>query len=224
VSGWPAPQRPPEIIPFSPDYLSGVINIHDEEPLRTERARHEYETYFSLPKTKTFLAMRRGAPTAYATMGKGEDFPNCVHEWGGRADDLLCLLQKLSSVTGRNEVAILTPAGENELISLLNRLKTRRIFEYLAMMKVVNLEETAKAIAAHLFQGQTDFKILSVNGEAIIQLREERVRPRSERTLVRLLFGPDRPADLLNEASPAMARALECIFPIPLFIWGLDSV
>jgi N-acetylglutamate synthase-like GNAT family acetyltransferase len=220
----PAGRRPPEFIPYSLDYLPEIINIHERELLRTERSRREYEVYFSLPKTKTLLAVREGNVTAYAVMGKGEDFPNCVHEWGGDSDDVLWVTRKMTSSTRDHEIIFLAPSEENEMTKLLQSASARRVFEYLAMMKVVNAAELSSVISHHFFDKDLKFKIVPHKNEVSIELGNECARLANERMLVRLLFGPDRPAELLKEASSATSRALKNVFPIPLFIWGLDSV
>ena len=42
--------------------------------------------------------------------------------------------------------------------------------------------------------------------------------------LARLLFGPDKPSILLTGLSRKAHTALDKARPIPLFVWGLDSV
>jgi hypothetical protein len=51
-----------------------------------------------------------------------------------------------------------------------------------------------------------------------------RVALDAERNLPRLLFGPDLPSSLLRGFSRETLSALDTALPIPLFIWGLDSV
>jgi N-acetylglutamate synthase-like GNAT family acetyltransferase len=220
----PADRRPPRFAPYTPDYLPEIIRIHEREALRTERSPREYEVYFSLPKTKTLLAVREGVVTAYAVMGKGEDFPNCVHEWGGSADDVLWLTQKMASERRDQEIIFLASAEENEMTNRLQRARARRVFEYLAMMKIVNPADLSSEISRHFFDDDMQFKIVPYENEVSVEAGKVRARLANERMVVRLLFGPDRPANLLKSCSPTMNRTLKNILPIPLFIWGLDSV
>ena len=69
-----------------------------------------------------------------------------------------------------------------------------------------------------------DFRILRTEPGFMIRIGAEEVAVPDERTLPRILFGPDTASNLLQGLSSATAAALDQALPIPLFIWGLDSV
>jgi len=221
----PAEGRSCTIVPYSASYLPEIMNIHEREPYRTERATHEYETYFSLPRTRTLLSLRDGEVTAYAVMGKGEDFRNCVHEWGGAAEDLLRLVRALAFEAESKEVLILAPAARNEFTEMLRSMRLPEISEPLAMMKIVDLERLAAKVQAYIAAKiEKRFDIFEEQKGFTLKLGSHSAHLAHEGMLVRLLFGPDPPTQALNHAPHAMARSLAKALPIPLFIWGLDSV
>lgn len=235
-----------KIVPYSPEHLSAVVDIHERETCRTERPRKEYEAYFGLPKTRTLLAVRGNTVTAYAVMGKGEDFRSCVHEWGGDASDVLCLVRAFARSSSTGEIVILTPAYESEFTHFLKQMQLLNVFEYLAMMRVIDVEGLLSLLqewrrdlshfprTIHIHPanqvGLGDslpapvFRIVRTQAGIDIKVGEEEARLDQEQKLARLLFGPDSPSSLLRGLSPETIHALESVLPIPLFIWGLDSV
>ena len=214
-----------KVIPYSPERLSAIIDIHERETCRTERTRNEYETYFGIPKTKTLLAMRGNTVTAYAAMGKGEDFRSCVHEWGGDANDVLCLAHTFARSSSMGEIVILTPSQENDFTRLLKQMRLMKIFEYLAMIRVIDAEGPSSILHDHLsLRLGRNFQIERSQTGLSIKVGDEEIILDQEQKLMRLLFGPDSASSLLRGFSPETIHSLESELPIPLFIWGLDSV
>ena len=214
-----------EVHPYLPRRLPDIVKIHGTEALRTERATKEYETYLGLPKTRTLLAVRGGDVTANAVMGKGEDLRNCVHDWGGNSQDLLCLAREFAESTKTGEIMILAPAQENEFTRLLRQKGVPSAFEYLAMIRVIDVEGLSSVIHGHMSEllGR-DFHISEGEEGVRIAVGDEETRIEPGRNLARLLFGPEAPSSLLDGLSRETLSALDHALPIPLFIWGLDSV
>jgi hypothetical protein len=213
------------VVPYSRRHLSAVIELHEREVLRTERSSEEYEAYLGIPKTKALVAMRGNSVTAYAVMGKGEDFRYCIHEWGGEARDLLCLVRTFFSSSNLAELIILAPVHESEFTRLLQQMQVPKAFEYLAMMKIIDVDGFSKVLNDYLHDRLEQSFRISRDGSGLkVQVGTEEIPVEREQTLVRALFGPDSPSRLLRGLSHETASALDEALPIPLFIWGLDSV
>jgi hypothetical protein len=212
------------VVPYSPRYLSAIMEIHNCESLRTERTEEVWEAYLGLPKSKTLLALRGDKITAYAVMGKGEDFKRCILEWGGDAQDFLCLMREFAAAAG-GEIMILVPVYSCELTELLERMRLPKVFEYLAMIRIIDVEGLSSVIRERMqaLLG-ADFQILRVESGIKIKIGEEETTEARPGTLPRILFGPDAASTLLRGLSRTTAPALDKALPIPLFIWGLDSV
>lgn len=218
----PSPCR---VIPYSPRYLPAITKIHRRDPLRTARSAKEYDTYLDLPRTNTLIAKRDKDVTAYAVMGKGEDLRNCVHDWGGEAEDLLCLVRDFMGLTDKGELMILAPAQRSEFTQMLNRMRIPKTFEYLAMMRVIDVEALSAHIGDHMSEKLgREFRIHPSGSEVTIRVGDEETMIDPPRNLVRVLFGPEMPSKLLGGLSRETLSALDRALPIPLFIWGLDSV
>jgi hypothetical protein len=214
-----------KIVPYSSRHLPDIIEIHGRETLLTERATKEYETYLNLPKTATLLAMRDGKASAYAVMGKGEDLRNCMHEWGGNPQDLLCLARELADSLEKGEIMILAPKRQNEFTRLLTQMKTQHKSDYLAMIRVIDVDGVSSVVRDHVSDrlGQ-DFQIFRDRSGIKVRVGREEAPLDAERNLPRLLFGPDLPSSLLRGFSRETLSAFDTALPIPFFIWGLDSV
>jgi predicted N-acetyltransferase YhbS len=213
------------VVPYSPRYLPAVIKIHNRETLRTERTAKEYETYLGLPKTRALLAVRDGEVTAYAVMGKGEDLRYCVHDWGGNPQDLLCLVHEFNSTTESGGIMVLTPGQPNEFTRLLRQANIPSAFEYLSMIRVIDVEGLSSLIGDDL-SGRLgkNFNISRTDSGVKIAIGDEQSLVTPERNLVRVLFGPESPSSLLTGLSQETLSALDEALPISLYVWGLDSV
>jgi hypothetical protein len=214
-----------DIVPYSSRYLPAVIKIHNRELHRTERTAKEYETYLGLPKTHTLLSLRGGEVTAYAVMGKGEDLRNCVHDWGGDAQDLLRLVREFIVSGESSAIMVLTPGEPGEFMQLLRQANIPSAFEHLSMIRVLDVEALSALVGEHISNriGKS-FGIRRTGSGVKIVVGDEEALVEPERNLVRVVFGPEAPSRLLSGISPETLSALDEALPIPLFVWGLDSV
>lgn len=213
-----------KIVPYAPRYLQAVMETYDRKGLRTQRTKKEWEAYLGLPKSRKLLALRGDRVTAYAVLGKGKDFKRCILEWGGEPQDILSLMYEFASSIG-GEIMILVPAYETKFMRLLEQMGLPRIFEYLAMMRIIDVEGISSLIREYMAnQHGADFQILTSDSGFTIRIGKEKAAIPNERALPRILFGPDAASSLLGGLSRETASALDKVLPIPLFIWGLDSV
>lgn len=72
-------------------HLTGVIGLHEVEPIRTHRSLNEYAALLSLPKTLVLVSKRDNQVTAYAVIAQAVNKQG-VTEYGGPADDVLLLI------------------------------------------------------------------------------------------------------------------------------------
>jgi hypothetical protein len=104
-------------------------------------------------------------------------------------------------------------------------MRLTKVFEYLAMMRVVDVDGFSSLLDRTLSPRLgVSFQILKREKDFRVKVGKEESVLGQEQGLVRLLFGPDLPAGLLREFSQKTLNMLESALPIPLFIWGFDSV
>jgi hypothetical protein len=214
-----------EIVPYAPDRLPEIIEIHDRELLRTERTTEEYETYFSLPRIHTLLALRDGRVSAYAVMGKGRDLRGFMHDWGGEPEDLLCLARELGSLSGTGEIYVLAPTEENDFTSLLTEMSAQKTYMKLVMLSVIDTVGLSSIVSEHVSNRlERDFRIAQDATGVKMKVGRDEAYVEPSRMLASAMFGPEPPSSSLSGFSQDTLSALDKVLPIPLFIWGLDWV
>jgi predicted N-acetyltransferase YhbS len=212
-------------VPYTPELLHEIKEIHDRESLRTERTAKEYETYFALPGVRALLAMRDGRVTAYAVMGKGRDLRGFMHDWGGDPQDLLCLVRELSVLSDADEVFVLAPTEENKFARLLASMGTPGMYMKFVMFSIINVEGVSSIISDSVSNRLgCEFEIIRDATGVKLKVGCEETCVEPDRMLVNVLFGPDSPSTILSGFSSETLSAMDKTFPIPLFIWGLDWV
>ncbi|MFN8790462.1 MAG: GNAT family N-acetyltransferase [Bdellovibrionales bacterium] len=204
----------------SAEALSRLYNQHTVGSVRTTE---EIRQYLKIPQSHVYTAWKPdGTLGAFAVEGKGADLQNYIHEWGGQVPELLSLLSWIRK-SKQQPVTIITPAHSHNLNTKLKAHSSQ--FEgFLGMIKLVDTESFfAKIKRAFRGFGVADF-VLEKQGTGFLfgVGPDLLVVPRVE-DLVRLLFGPVdfRVFDFQN---PKSAETLSKVLPLPLWIWGWDSV
>jgi len=222
LSGAPKDSK---IVPYSPDRLPEIIEIHDREPLRTERTAKVYETYFSLLRIQTLLALRDDKLSAYAVMGKGRDLRGFMHDWGGEPRDLLRLAGEMAELSGTGEIYVLAPAHENGFTSFLTDMNVPGAFMKLVMLRVIDVDGLSSIVSEHVSDRLgMDFRIAQDSKGVKLTVGREEAYIEPARMLACVMFGPEPPSTFLSGFSEDTLSALDKVLPIPLFIWGLDWV
>ena len=214
-----------EIVPYAPERLPEIVEIHDRELLRTERTAKEYETYFALSRTQTLLALRDRKVSAYAVMGKGRDLRGFMHDWGGDPRDLLRLARELAALSETGEIYVLAPVHENDFTSLLTGMSVPSAFMKLIMLSVIDVNGLSSMVSGYVSSRLgRDFRIVQDVAGVKIKVGREEAYVEPARMLAGVMFGPEPPSSFLSGFSEDTLSALERALPIPLFIWGLDWV
>ncbi len=214
-----------ELVPYAPERLFEIIEIHDREYLRVDRTQKEYEKYFGLPRIQTLLALRDGKVSAYAVMGKGRDLRGFMHDWGGNPKDLMRLARELGDLSDTGEIYVLAPSCKNGFTTLLTDLGAPGAFMKLVMLNIVDVEGMAAIVSDYISRRlDKNFRIIQDDAGIKLEVGPEEAYVEPARMLVSVLFGPEPPSTFLSDFSAETLRALDEALPIPLFIWGLDWV
>lgn len=172
------------------------------------------------PDCAVRVARREQRLVAYAARGRGDDFPDIVHEWAGESASVLACLGDL--VEGRDWLGFLCPPSAPAMLGALSALGARRFPNDLAWFRVVDaavlwsqLCENAPALRALEISGDRH-QIACASAGGNIQLD-------ADAFLAWILRG-QRPAALDALLSPPQRRLIEAALPVPLYLWGFDSV
>lgn len=186
----------------------------------------------SIPDLEVRVARDATGVRGFAMRGRGDDLAEVIHEWGGDAGAaLLCCEALLDSHEPWNELFLMTPPASDPLSWSLRRAGARRIRNPLAWMRIASPTAFASDLASMLpgIAGLTlELEPAGDETTCLARLRSARGEIRLElRRLFDALFGnaqPEDPEACSNALEPAVGRAACDHLPIPLFVWGLESI
>ncbi|MCR9097751.1 MAG: GNAT family N-acetyltransferase [bacterium] len=186
----------------------------------------------SIPDLEVRVASDATGLRGFAMRGRGDDLVEVVHEWGGDADAaLLCCQALLEANEPWNELFLMTPPAQDALSWSLRQAGAHRVRKRLAWMRVAS----PSALAADLSSMLPGVSGLAIEVEPTAGATPVRIRLRSAhgetrldpRSLFDALFGcagPEDPTELARALEPCLGRAALAHLPIPLFVWGLESI
>ena len=197
---------------------------------RAERSPEETRALLAGPAMETLVLQHGGRIEAYTCMGRGEDLARTVHEWGGSTGGVLALLaEHLRRAARRGErepLFLMAPPTAGVLREALARVGAPSARGVLALGKLLDPEAAALLLAELVPGARTGVE----------------ARLRGSSTDLRVLVdGPAGsaeldPAQLLDVLLPAAGdrAAVERLaattgldltaLPLPLYLWGLDSI
>lgn len=201
-----------------------ILRLYAQHSTGSIRTVEDIRKFLQIPNSRVFTAWdRSNRLQAYAVEGKGADFGGYIHEWGGGVSKLLPLLA-FASQSVANNLTLITPAHSTNLIRKLVEAGAKEHSGVLGMIKVLNapslLGKIKKFVRAH---GIEDVVLEPREGKFYLGYKQEIFSTDAETDLVRLIFGPLK-ASQIHPFDPATAEVFEKMFPIPMWIWGWDSV
>lgn len=200
-----------------------IARLYTQHTVTSVRNAEDIRKFLQIPKTIVYTAWdSTGQLVAYAVEGKGADLTGYIHEWGGSVSNLLSLFSHIRKERG-TAFTVIAPAHSTNLIQKLKSLPGVVCAEgFLGMIKIINSEALFQKIKrAARSLGVTDFVLEQRDGEFVFGVGTDLVMISDEKDLVRILFGP------LNEVphlKPETQTTLQKFLPLPLWIWGWDSI
>ncbi|MGH0033731.1 MAG: GNAT family N-acetyltransferase [Myxococcota bacterium] len=218
-----------EVGPLEPREVPEVEALHSARAIGAEREAGVLASRLTAPGCTTVVARRDGRPVATATLGRGDDFPDVVHEWAGESAGVLGCLEWLSR--SRDALGLLSGPLDAGILRALRSAGAAVHPRPFALLRITDPE----ALWRRLSVGRTALaaRTLRAEGERLV-LGHRRARPGPHRLggewsmshpeALDLLFGsgpgPAPPACLTREERSDLEQAL----PWPLFLWGFDSI
>jgi GNAT superfamily N-acetyltransferase len=202
-----------------------LLRLFSQHTVSSIRTFEETRRYLQIPNSKVFTAWdSTGALRAYAIEGKGADLQGYVHEWGGGVSALLPLLQHIRKTLNK-PITIITPSHASNLRQKLADLKVREVHGFLGMIKILNPATLFGKVLRHARAdlGISEFVLEQRQKLYYFGVGKALFNTDSEADIVKLLFGPLTPSEIYK-FDPVTLEALNKVLPLPVWVWGWDSV
>tara|TARA_Y100000768_G_scaffold388079_1_gene381859 strand:+ start:42135 stop:43262 length:1128 start_codon:yes stop_codon:yes gene_type:complete len=206
---------------IDPKAISRVFQKHTVSSVRTENQVREY---LKIPNQRVYTAWdHAGQLVAYMAEGKGADLQDYIHEWGGAMDALFELATYIHK-TQKKTLQWMIPYHSMNLIRSLTERKINIHHGMLGMIKLLNAPRFAEKVQKYL-QGalkRTDIEISSSENGIQFSSQHSKVKF-TESEFVQYVFGPKVPFVATQMDSKDFDLVSSCL-PLPLWIWGWDSI
>jgi GNAT superfamily N-acetyltransferase len=222
-------------IPTTPQGLKFVQNNNiDPEPLLRLFSQHSVSTirtfdearrYLQIPNSRVYTAWDSSNNLrAYAIEGKGADLQGYIHEWGGGVSALLPLVQHIRT-TQKKSVTLIVPGHATNLRQQLANFNIREVVGFLGMIKILNAPSLFGKVLRHarVDLGFNDFVLEPRQSKFFFGNGKNLFSTDSEQDVVKLLFGPLSPSEIYKFDAET-TEVLNKLLPVPMWIWGWDSV
>ncbi len=205
----------------SPEALLRLYSLHSVNSVRTV---DDVRKFLAIPNTKLYTAWNSEHQLlAYAVEGKGADLNGYIHEWGGQVSDLLSLFSHVRSVK-KSPVTVIAPKHAENLIQQLKPYVPIVSEGFLGMMKIIHFEQLAAKIKRALrSEGFSQIVLEKHPQHYLFGYGDNLITLDHDSDLIRLLFGPID-MNSLDQFTPETKQIFSKIFPLPLWIWGWDSI
>lgn len=196
---------------------AALLQLYSQHTVSSIRTLEDIRRYLTIPNTQLYTVWdETGKLRAFAVEGKGADLNGYLHEWAGDVPSLLTLINRIVKHKEKPITLIMSSTAEN----LLRHLKTHPILineGYLGMIRPLNVNSIFNKVHRHARNlGISDF-VLAQNEQGFELGRGEMLYQISDlKTLTKVLFGPIETSQSDSTLYP--------ILPIPMWIWGWDSV
>jgi predicted GNAT family N-acyltransferase len=204
---------------------AAILKLYNRHTVGTVRTQEEIRQFLKIPNSKFYTCWdSKGMLLAYAAEGKGADLNGYIHEWGGGVTEVMNLVDEIRIRQNRN-LTLIAPAHAVNIADRYRQLEYKIHEGFLGMIKIVNFDQLAAKILRHARHdyGASQFILEKSKDGYLIGTHDQKIELFNDSSLIRLLFGPQRPSELLKLDS-GLSATLDRILPLRLWFWGWDSI
>ncbi len=204
-----------------PEALQKIYAQHTVHALRNTE---DFRQFLKIPNSHLFTAWnQQNRLLAYAVEGKGADLVNYVHEWGGQSDALIDLFHYIQNEK-QSPLTIMTPHHSKNLHQKLCGITGFKHDGFLGMLKFIKLDQVlVKVKNAFRAEGYENIVFEKQNNSVVFGFGTDLYTLENESDLMQLLFGPLQ-AKSMDFLSTETQEKLSQLLPLPLWVWGWDSI
>jgi predicted N-acetyltransferase YhbS len=194
-----------------------ISRIYAQHTVGTIRSPDDIRRFLEIPGSEVYtLWSPQQELKAYAVEGKGIDLHGYIHEWGGGVNELLQLFSFIQE-DQKKSIVVISPTTATNLIQRLRGLGCSYNDGFLGMIRILNHEGLFQKIHRHAKSlGIQDLVLEKRESEYVLGRGQNLTTTQDVKELTRILFGPYDFRDSVSILNP--------VLPIPMWIWGWDSV
>ena len=201
-----------------------ILKLYSQHSVGSLRSIDDIQQYLKIPNANVYTAWSStNQLLAYAVDGKGADLQTFIHEWGGQVDALIDLVGHMVKSEGKS-YHLMVP---NHSLNLRKTLDDLEIFchrGFLAMLRIHNFESIAmKVKRAFRAEGFDQIVLEKQHGQIVFGYGQDLYTLDQEADLAKILFGPTT-IDEMTFIKAETREILGQILPLPLWVWGWDSI
>lgn len=203
---------------------SAILKLFSQHTVNSVRTIEDVRNFLKIPNSNLYTAWNEhNQLVAYAAEGKGADLANYVHEWAGNVNDLMDVF---SFMQAKNNLplTVMVPTHSTNLRLKLQEVCASSHQGYLGMIKIINddslLNKVKKAFRA---EGLEQIVLEKHPDNIVFGYGPDLYTIKNETDLVQLLFGPLQTKHL-DFMKVETQEKLATLLPLPLWIWGWDSI
>ncbi|MBX3021023.1 MAG: GNAT family N-acetyltransferase [Bdellovibrionales bacterium] len=201
-----------------------ILRLYSQHTTGSIRTGEDIRKFLQIPNSRVYTAWdAENKLQAYAVEGKGADLDGYIHEWGGGVSKLLPLLQ-FAVKSSKRPLHLISPSHAQNFIRQLKEAGATEHSGVLGMIKILNAPNFLLKIKKYARAMNAEDTVLEPrDGKYYLGYKSEIFSTDAEADLVRLIFGPLK-ASQLHPFDKETSETFEKIFPIPMWVWGWDSV
>ncbi|MFN3453344.1 MAG: GNAT family N-acetyltransferase [Pseudobdellovibrio sp.] len=203
---------------------AALLKLYSQHSTASVRTLEDIQQFLKIPNSQIYTAWSSANQLlAYAIEGKGADLQNFIHEWGGQVTPLMDLISHMIQ-TENKAYTLMVPQHCVNLRKILDQYEFFAHQGFLGMIRIHNFESVAQKIKKTFrAEGLEHFVLEKQNGQIVFGYGTDLYTLDHEADLVRILFGPVKIEDMTFIKSETR-QVLAKVFPLPLWVWGWDSI
>ena len=206
---------------ISPD---AIWRLYSQHTVSSVRSTEEIRKFLSIPNTQLYTAWNsQNQLMAFAVEGKGADLTGYIHEWGGLATPLVALISHIRKIR-KQPLTMILPAHATNLIQRLRPYSSVENMGYLGMIKILNFNQLANKIKrAFRAEGLHQVVLEQRDSHYYLGYKNQLYTIHGDSAITQILFGPTRITEM-PQFDEETCEVLGRLLPLPLWVWGWDSI
>lgn len=203
---------------------AALSKLYSQHTVHAVRNTEDFRQFLKIPNSNLFTAWdQNNQLLAYAVEGKGLDLINYIHEWAGQAEVLVDLFQYIRNQK-QQPITIMCPAHSVNLRKKLAEVSQLGHQGYLGMLKMVNIDALlTKVKKAFRAEGFDKVVFEKQSSGFVFGFGTDLYTFDKEADVLQLIFGPLNVSQI-DYISTDTKEKLSKLLPLPLWIWGWDSI